>query len=145
VFSSYKEGEGPTGGSIMGAKPQGTGAAGAFFGRQLPLYRQLPTSSSCPTASRISTAESVRWGPFAEPSGVVGGKKRPVYLPRGDRVLKIINKAGNEQPFSFFLLVPLRCQLRRSTANLDYPVFADAVLELRRELVAVFPCANFTI
>ncbi|SFH53871.1 hypothetical protein SAMN05216299_1209 [Nitrosospira sp. Nsp14] len=58
---------------------------------------------------------------------------------------KIINKTGNEQPFGFFLLVPLRCQLRRSTANLDYPVFTNTVLKLRCELVAIISRADLTI
>lgn len=70
-------------------------------------------------------------------------KKRCWRWP-GD-LSKVINQAGNKQPFGFFLLVPLRCQLGRSTANLDYPIFADAVLKLRRELVAVIPCADLTI
>ena len=70
-------------------------------------------------------------------------KKRCWRWP-GD-LFKSHKPGGKQATIRFFSPRSIALSLGRSTANLDYPIFADAVLKLRRELVAVIPCADLTI
>jgi hypothetical protein len=146
VFSSHKEG--PTGGSLMRPSCKEP-VQQVLFGRNLSLYRQMrlpkALARQLPAFQPLNLYGGTHLQNRRERGSGRGKETIPVYLPPGRRVSKIINKAGSDQPFGFFLLVPLCCQLRRAAAQLNYHVLAIAILNLRRQPVPVLALTNFTV